>query len=224
MSRSGISAVLAVVWQAASPVAAQPIVLGGDVVVPIESRPELGLFVQGYINGHGPYRFALSFVDGTILTPQVVKEVGLATEPAGMGVGALSNQVSNALAVKQAELRIGGKTVTVNHAWVIPERNPSVYTPGPLFAGYIGVEPLRNGFGTLHATRSQIQFAPRSPDETGEAGATAITLENSATNGIVQIIFRRSYQCYTDRPARSRARLAALPNTFSSSVGRVSAT
>ena len=184
MSRSGLLAALAVLSLTASPVAAQPIVLGGDVVVPVENRPELGLFVQGYINGHGPYRFALSFLDETILTTQVVRELGLATEPAGMGVGALTNQVANAVAAKQAEIRIGGKTVTVNDAWVIPERNPSAYTPVPSFAGYIGLELLRNGFVTLNATRSQIRFAPRSLDETGEAGSTAITLENSATNGI----------------------------------------
>ncbi len=178
-------AALAVLWLAASPVAAQPIVLGGDVVVPVENRPGLGLFVQGYINGHGPYRFALSFLDKTMLTPTVVREIGLVTEAAGIGLGALNNQVQNALTVKEAEIRIGEKAVAVDNVRVLSDRDLNTYTPVREFAGFIGVELLRNGFVTLNAERTQIRFARRSLEEAGETGSTPIPLGDSATNGIV---------------------------------------
>jgi hypothetical protein len=58
MSRSAIFTALALILlPPAPPLFAEPIQLGGDIIVPLENRPELGLFVLGFVDGHGPYRF-----------------------------------------------------------------------------------------------------------------------------------------------------------------------
>jgi len=139
---------------------AQDFQIGGasDTVtaIPLEIRPSLGLFVQGYVNGHGPYRFNLSIAGHTMLTPAVVHEAGLAEEDNGVAVTAFSNQFHQSYRLHGAFLLLGDRKLSLDGAQVYSDRDLSAYVPVSNYGGQLGVELFRNQVVQIDQSHGQL--------------------------------------------------------------------
>ena len=156
---------MAVMCSIAGQIRAQDFQIGGDeqqeTIVPLEVRPSLGLFVLGYVNGRGPYRFGIGMVQHTFLTPAVVADGGLATRGRGRVLDGSSNQVEQSRQLTDAILRLGDKEMSLNGAYVFPDHDPSGYVPVPNYGGALGVEVFRNRIVRLDLSHARLVLSSR---------------------------------------------------------------
>jgi hypothetical protein len=172
----------------AGPVRAQEFQIGGgdqrETSVALEDRPSLGLFVLGTVNGHGPYRFSISLIEHTQLTPAVVKDAGLGTQDKGVTADPNSNRYEQKLELTDATLRLGDKELPLNGAHVFPDDDPSGYAPVPSYGGILGVEVFRKGIVSLDLSHSRMVLSPQT-NAAAPSGAIELPLEQSA--GLVDL-------------------------------------
>jgi hypothetical protein len=164
---------------------AQDFQIGGDeqheTVVPLEFRPSLGLFVIGYVNGHGPYRFSLGLAGQTFMTSTVVKEAGLATRGKGLTFDLASNQFEQSQQLTDATLRLGDKELSIDGAQVIPDDDLGAYVPVPHYGGVLGVEVFRRGIVRIDLTHAQLVLSARA-DTAHASDAIELPLEQNAAD------------------------------------------
>ena len=108
-----------------------------ETVVPLEIRPSLGLYVQAYVNGYGPYRFGIGMFGHTALTSAVVRDAGLASEAKGLTLAGNSNQLAQNKQLVDGTLRLGDRNFSLkwcgargwhsraNRTYFVRRRNPS---------------------------------------------------------------------------------------------------
>ena len=168
----------------AGPLRAQSFQIGGDeqreTSIPLEVRPSLGVFVLGYVNGRGPYRFGLSLIQHTQLTSAVVMDAGLATRDKGIEPDASSHGFEQHLVLTDATLRLGDRDVSLDGASVFPDDDPAGYAPVPNYGGTIGVEAFRNGSVSLDLSDARLVLSPHT-DTAPAAEAIELSLTQNAT-------------------------------------------
>jgi predicted aspartyl protease len=98
------------------------------------------VYVQGTINGHGPYTFIVDTGGHTIISPHVVKQLGLVSRGAAASTGAGEKVASNGYA-KVAEIAIGGMRMRDQTAITMEVYDPSV--EGIPVDGMVGFEMFR---------------------------------------------------------------------------------
>ena len=144
---------------------AQDFQIGGDTSqsetsVPLEIHPSLGLFVVGYINGNGPYRFGLT-MGHTALTVAVIKSLGLQTTEHGVLFDYTQNHTEQNLKLVPLTVRLGDDwTVPVDGASVIPEDNLASYVPVADYGGVLGSEFFRNAIVKLDLSHARMGLLP----------------------------------------------------------------
>ena len=161
---------------------AQDFQLGGDeqhqTEVPVEYRSSLGLFVVGYIDGHGPYRFGIGLVQHTMLTDRVVKDAGLATQYKGVTTYD-GNSLTQRVEVQDAVLRLGDRQISLDRAEVYPEDSLSAYEPVADFGGWLGIEVFRHGLVQVDLSNKRLVFLA-SKDARQADNTIEVPLEQSA--------------------------------------------
>jgi hypothetical protein len=162
---------------------AQDFQIGGDeqrqTEVPIEYRPSLGVFVVGYINGHGPYRFGISVEYHTLLTQRVVKDAGLATQERGVTFYGGGTKLEQRLQVRDAMLQLGDRQVSLDQVEVYPEDDLSAYEPVADFGGWLGIELFRRGIVQVDLSHRRLVFLA-SKDTPNADDAIELPLEQTA--------------------------------------------
>jgi len=203
---------------------AQDFQIGGDAqqetVIPLEVRPTLGLFVVGYLNGHGPYRFSIGVVQNTFLTQEVVKDAGLATRDTGIGYDANTDEREQRFEVIGTTLRLGDSDTSLDGAYVLPEHNTAAYDPVPHYGGRLGVEVFRNRVVRLDLSHHQLVLSRRA-NGVDRPDAIEVPLEQSA-GGAVMDRFPAITMSLDGQPGRFRIDFARAGVTFSdnSPLGR----
>jgi PDZ domain len=164
-------------------VRAQDFQIGGDeqreTSAPLEVRPSLGVFVLGYVNGRGPYRFSLSLIWHTQLTSTVVMDAGLATRDRGVMADGNSNHYEQDRTLTDATLRLGDRELSLNGAHVFPDDDLSSYAPVSNYGGILGVELFRKGIVSLDLSHARLVLSP-SADRVQAPDAIELPLEQSA--------------------------------------------
>ena len=150
-----------------------------ETVVPLEIRPSLGLYVQAYVNGYGPYRFGIGMFGHTALTSAVVRDAGLASEAKGLTLAGNSNQLAQNKQLVDGTLRLGDRNFSLKGARIIPERNLSAYVPVQDYGGELGIELFRNKVVRIDLSHSQLVLSERS-EMTPRPGAIEVELHQSA--------------------------------------------
>jgi PDZ domain len=167
----------------AGPLRAQDFQIGGDeqreTSIPLEVYSSLGLFISGYINGRGPYRFGISLAGHTELTPAVVMDAGLATRDRGARLDGNVNRYEQDLQLMDATLRLGDKEISLNGANVLPPDDPAAYLPVPNYGGVIGVELFRKGIVSMDLIHHRLVLSPHK-DIVQAPDAIELSMQQSA--------------------------------------------
>ncbi|WP_233836611.1 PDZ domain-containing protein [Paraburkholderia sp. ZP32-5] len=189
--------------------------------MPLEVRPSLGLFVVGYVNGRGPYRFSIGMVQHTLLTPAVVMDAGLATRDKGVFIDGSSNHIEEDLQLTDATLRLGDKETSLNGAHVFPDHDLSAYVPVPNYGGALGVEVFRNRIVRLDLSHSRLVLSPRTAATVPPPDSIELNLDQSA-NGADLDRLPAVNLSLDGQPGRFRVTFSAASVSFqeASSLGR----
>jgi len=135
------------------------LVIGGEVEAPLRYIPALGGFVQGYVNGHGPFWFGIDLGGPTRLTPVVVKAAALALKPDVVVLNGSTGSIEQEPKTDDADIRVGEAVFRVTPN-AIPDRDLGAYAPIDDYGGAIGAEILRNGVLTLDVADRGTILAP----------------------------------------------------------------
>jgi hypothetical protein len=165
-------------------VRAQDFQIGGDeqteTSVPLEFRPSLGLFVLGYVNGRRPYRFSISLVTHTSLTPAVVMDAGLATRDRGVTRDGDTNGFEQNRQLTDATLRLGDRQISLNGGYVFPDDDIAAHTPVRNYGGILGVEIFREGMVSVDLSHDRLVLSPHT-DIVPAPNAIELSLAQNAT-------------------------------------------
>jgi len=158
------------------------LVIGGEVEAPLRYIPALGGFVQGYVNGHGPFWFGIDLGGPTRLTPVVVKAAALALKPDVVVLNGSTGSIEQEPKTDDADIRVGEAVFRVTPN-AIPDRDLGAYAPIDDYGGAIGAEILRNGVLTLDFAHGRLSLSPHGQDyaSAGEVSVPVAMVEDRGT-------------------------------------------
>jgi predicted aspartyl protease len=125
------------------------------------------IYIQGMVNGKGPYTFLVDTGGHTLLSPHVVADAGLTAEGSGVGSGVDPNTVTTAYA-KVGEIRFGPMAFRDQTAIVIDIYDPAV--EGIAVDGMIGFELFRRTAVRIDYGARTITFADPARASFADAG------------------------------------------------------
>jgi hypothetical protein len=132
--------------------------IGGQTDISLEHIPSVGDFVQGYINGHGPFWFEINLSSPTQLTPALIKAVGLKLKPNSVFIndaGVFEEEPKT----DDIDIHLGDATIKASPI-AIPDRDLNAYAPIKNYGGSIGAEILQNNVLTIDTAQKRLTLAP----------------------------------------------------------------
>jgi hypothetical protein len=137
------------------------------------------LYLQGMVNGHGPYTFILDSGGDYIITPEVAKALS-AKSAGGMQLGGVGNKTEGASLARVDSISIGNATVRNQYMLVLPIGTGFGMAEGMHIDGMIGFQLLARFLTTIDYAGSKITFAmPEASSSPGGAAALSFYFDDT---------------------------------------------